>query len=268
MAIFDDSGLRFGNTAARPQYFDLTATQSAGAITTTVPPHTSVFRNTSLTSGLPLVANSPATLTGTIPSGATLGAVSGVSARIAILEFFNGGTPVQGWANFSGGVLLDGSNLLSPTTISAGATSATTVYSASAVSANSPYRVLGYFDAVNTGGTWGNPTLVHGDGSQVLAAMATLGYGQTWQNMTSSRALSTTYYNTTGKPITVMAYVASTTASGVGVNLNVNGVVAVSGSTTSTNYGPAIVGVVPPGQSYSVTIFAFTGSITTWTELR
>jgi len=43
------------------------------------------------------------------------------------------------------------------------------------------------------------------------AGALALGVGQTWQNVKGSRALATTYYNTTGKPITVNVRVTSST---------------------------------------------------------
>jgi hypothetical protein len=88
--------------------------------------------------------------------------------------------------------------------------------------------------------------------------MSSLGYGQTWQNLTGSRALSTTYYNTTGKPISV-SIVSSTSA---GSTLTINGN-AISQATYSGSNPNTAFGIVPPGGTYSVTI-----SIGSWFELR
>lgn len=90
------------------------------------------------------------------------------------------------------------------------------------------------------------------------------GVGQTVQNVTASRALSTTYTNSTNKPILI-----SITVSGVNDNLTttltVDGV-AVARVGNSNQYGQVknISYVIPPSSTYSVT-----GSpITLWTELR
>jgi predicted HAD superfamily phosphohydrolase YqeG len=92
--------------------------------------------------------------------------------------------------------------------------------------------------------------------------MSSLGYGQTWQVVTGSRSLATTYYNTTGKPISVAFY-----AQGVG---SANNTIIVAGTTITTVFSGAaaqatVTFVVPISQSYSVGAGA---AITTWSELR
>ena len=89
-------------------------------------------------------------------------------------------------------------------------------------------------------------------------AASSLGVGQTWQNVTSSRALGTTYTNSTGKPIQV-----SVTAELGGVGT--------SNTHLFVNGGVVILGwqlfsiVVPPLQTYK---FETTEYITQWWELR
>lgn len=144
----------------------ITATQAAGAITTNYAGGNLDFRSATLTTGTPnTLAVAPNN--GVIPSGATLGVPTGNKGRIAVLEYYNAGSPVLGWINTAGGQQLDEMNLVSPTTISGGATSASTFYSASAVAASSPYRVIGFFDAVNAAGAWASPTFVQGVGGEV-----------------------------------------------------------------------------------------------------
>jgi len=96
-----------------------------------------------------------------------------------------------------------------------------------------------------------------------LTAMSSLGYGQTWQNVTSSRADATTYYNTTGKPIFISALVnlpASTSQ-----NLQVNGIIADTAYTgAGIVIGAMLQAVVPPGGSYILS----GGLNALWTELR
>lgn len=97
-----------------------------------------------------------------------------------------------------------------------------------------------------------------------------IGVGQTWQDVTASRALDTTYTNTTGRPILVNVGVYNaTTAGGIVVSVTVNGVlVSESGdnsAVTTTRF--TVSAVVPDGGTYSVT--ASTGDvISLWVELR
>ena len=60
---------------------------------------------------------------------------------------------------------------------------------------------------VSTSGSVTAGNVVFSDSSVQTAAA--IGYGQTWQNVTSSRALGVTYTNTTGKPIQVFVTVNS-----------------------------------------------------------
>ena len=88
------------------------------------------------------------------------------------------------------------------------------VYSSAAVS-NSPYRVVGTVTLTQSvAGVWtAQPTLVQGIGGLAGAAMSSIGYGQAYQDVTSSRALNTVYWNLTGKPIYVhLSTVMSTSA--------------------------------------------------------
>ena len=93
---------------------------------------------------------------------------------------------------------------------------------------------------------------------------STFGVGQTVQNVTASRALGTTYTNSTGKPILISVTVAGVNDFGT-TTLTVSGVAAASVS-NSTQYGQTknICYVIPPSSTYSVV-----GSpIILWTELR
>ena len=82
-------------------------------------------------------------------------------------------------------------------------------------------------------------------------ALLTLGMGQSWQDVKAWRALSTTYTNSTGRPIAVT--VTGSIASGASLTAVVNGVVA---ATHYTNAGyatpPFLAFIVPPGHTYSV----------------
>jgi hypothetical protein len=228
------------------------------------------FRNASLTSGVPVIKGMGA-LSLVVPSGATLGMLSGNPTSIALLVAYNGGSPVLCCANMNGGPNLDETTLISPTTISAGASSATTIYSASAVSTNSPFRVIGYVViAETTPGAWSTaPTLVQGGGGVAMAAIQSIGYGQTWQ--TTANAYSTVYYNTTGRPIMVCCSAsASVATNNIALTGYVNGMtIANSGvyDQSTGNWTINITLIIPPGNSYSIVAAGAIGS-TVWTELR
>jgi hypothetical protein len=224
------------------------------------------FRSSSLTNGtsntITVAANSIV-----IPSGATLGTINTIQSRLVLIEAYNAGSPVACVVNLSGGVQLDETNLISPVLISSAADSANVIYSASTVASNSPYRVVGVFDITQTvAGTWASDaTLKQGVGGQSLSGLSSLGYGQTWQNLTGSRSGSVTYYNTTGKPIYVQVKVSSTsaTASVIGT---VAGIDVNTASQQSSGFPMTSGFIVPNGVAYS---FAFSNvTVQLWSELR
>jgi hypothetical protein len=249
----------------------VSASVAANALTAGLNPTTLTFRSATLTSGATINQQITSALSITVPSTATLGTVSTVQSQLVLLVAYNAGSPVLCIANISGGLNLDETTLISPTTISSGATSASVIYSASSVGANSPFRIVGYIAITEaTAGTWATaPTLVQGQGGQALSAMQSLGFGQTWQNVSASRAFGTTYYNPTNRPILVSLGVADSIVATF--NLTVNGVVASSASINNYADGAQILpltAIVPPGGSYIVTASAGTGTINTWAELR
>ncbi len=238
------------------QYQSLTASVASNALTVIYGGGFLDFRSGTQSNGAPTRAVQVSSNGITIPSGATLGTVSGQSARLVFLEAYNGGSPVLCVVNQAGGVQLDETNLISPTTISSGATSAGVIYSASSVSANSPYRIVGAFDIVETtAGTWATaPSNAINAGSIALNSIGGLGYSQTWQNFTESKSSGTTYYNTTGRPI--FALVMGNNSSCL---TYVNGV-AIQPNSNEQNTSSFIV---PAGGNYSVKT-----SLLSWWELR
>jgi len=98
------------------------------------------------------------------------------------------------------------------------------------------------------------------DTSTQANSVSVLGLGgssQTWQNLTGSRSLSTTYTNSTGKPIQV----AWTSTSGNNPTVTVAGTTIISGVAylVSTSF------IVPIGATYSISA---TGAGYNWFELR
>ena len=97
----------------------------------------------------------------------------------------------------------------------------------------------------------------------VLANQSGLGIGQTWQSMLGSRALGTTYTNSTGKPIEVSV---STNASSDtnSLEVTVGGVSILNDRSSSGTSGHATF-IVPAGATYSV---ASGKTLNRWAELR
>lgn len=253
----------------------ITASVATNALTVTLNPTTLDFRSTPLTSGTVNTRTVASAISMVVSSGSTLGTVSAQQSRIVVLALDNAGTVELAVVNIAGGNNLDETTLIS-TTAEGGAgaaDSANVIYSTTART-SLPFRVVGYIESTQaTAGTWATaPSTIQGYGGQALAAMSSLGYSQTWQAVTGSRAIGTTYYNTTGKPIMF-----SVSATGNGgfiqaiLNGLVNGVTTITNGANSGTAGGATYAsftlIVPSGASYS----ASNGSgctLQTWFELR
>ncbi len=237
----------------------ISASVAANALTISAGALSLSFRSTTLGSGtVTTVSGTPSNLV--ISSGSTLGTVSGQQSRIAVLAINNAGTIELAAVNLSGGNNLDETGVIS-TTAEGGAgaaDSASTIYSTTART-NVAYRVIGYVESTQTtAGIWATaPSTIQVAGGSAMQGLMTLGHGQTWQDVSASRAASTTYYNTTGKPIVVNS---SNTLGNNATYLTINGV-------SNVCYGVGfVIGIVPPGQSYSITYSA--GAKSAWYELR
>lgn len=254
-------------TTAPAQIQGVSASVAANALTLGYAGGALSFRNATLTNGIPIAPLAVGALSLVVPSGATLGTVSGQSARLALVVAYNAGAPVLCATNLSGGLSLDETGVISPTTIGGASNSANVIYSASAVAANSPYRVVGFVDISETAaGTWAtDATLKQGVGGQALAALSSLGYGQTWKDVSASRVNGVTYYNDTGRPICVKAWSVTAGASAGSVSLTVGGVLLPAVSITGSNATWVVDGIVPPGSTYVVTMADPRGG---WVELR
>jgi hypothetical protein len=107
---------------------------------------------------------------------------------------------------------------------------------------------------------------------ETLPPQPSIGAGQTWQNMTASRALATPYTNSTSRPITIAVVVYSTGGPGtVSVTLNVDGVPMDPPIIYATAGGYAVKDsvVVPPGATYLATGGGTAGAaLSSWFELR
>lgn len=92
-----------------------------------------------------------------------------------------------------------------------------------------------------------------------------IGSGQTWQDVTASRAAGTIYTNSTGKPIQVSVIVVGTGGAQGSITLN-GTVTAVSSIIEAVNATHQFTFIIPNSQTYLVTLSA--GSIQKWVELR
>jgi hypothetical protein len=90
---------------------------------------------------------------------------------------------------------------------------------------------------------------------------------QTWQDVTGSRALSTTYTNSTGAPILVQVFTTCGTVNGLN-QLTINGIVVDTYCQASGVTGGTTTGTVPNGGTYSCAQSGASVSIQSWIELR
>lgn len=147
-------------------------TVAASALTLTLSPTNLEFRHATLSNGTVNIRTVAAALNLVISSGSTLGTVSGVASRIALLAIDNAGTVELAAVNANGGFHFDESQLIT-TTAEGGAgaaDSAAVVYSTTARS-NVPFRFVGYVESTQgTAGTWTTPpSKKQGGGGALLA---------------------------------------------------------------------------------------------------
>jgi hypothetical protein len=102
---------------------------------------------------------------------------------------------------------------------------------------------------------------------------ASIGYGQTWQDVTGSRSFGVTYTNTTGRPIFVIVTGTTPSSANGAFTLTVGGVVVatngiVGNGGNSGQHRLPTSAIVPPGISYSAAQSVATSTLDTWVELR
>lgn len=243
---------------AQKQIQEITATVAANALTFGWVKTPISFRSATLTSGAVNTRNPASNLSLVVPSGATLGTVSGVQSRIVLLNI-DGPSGVELAAiNVAGGINLDETTLISTTAISSSANSASVAYSITART-NVPFRIAGFINVTQaTAGTWATvPSTVQGAGGLSVAALSSIGYGK-WANMTGTYVANTDYPNNTGKPIKVRV-----TATGTGGS--VTAIFRVDGLDVDTAYpngagSPYVtVGdIVPPGSIFRIALTSAT----------
>ena len=194
-----------------------------------------------------------------IPSGTTAQRPTGATGYIrfnsstTLFEGYNG----TSWNPFNGTVTSVAASV--PAFLSISGSPITTTGTLAISYSGTALPVANGGTGLTAAGTSGNVLTSNGT-TWVSSTNLAVGVGQTWQNLTASRADSTTYYNTTGKPIMVSI---SFTPQGGGAII-VNGLnVSYGASVTSASNGGCNA-LVPVGGSYS----ASTPGLTSWFELR
>ena len=151
-------------------------------------------------------------------------------------------------------------------TVADGGTGASSITANSVILGNGTSALSGNLVAPSTSGN----VLTSNGTTWTSAAAISIGVGQTWQSVTGSRALGTTYTNSTGRPIMVSMTVART-SDGANATLSVGGVAACvagggsvqSGFTLHSNFSA----IIPDSTTYVVTTSGSV-SLTSWAELR
>jgi hypothetical protein len=92
-----------------------------------------------------------------------------------------------------------------------------------------------------------------------------IGSGQTWQDVAASRAISTTYTNTTGRPIQVALGIFNTAEANLNFFINAVRIVTTFIAAGQTS---AMTIIIPAGSTYSITVSTGSPTINTWQELR
>jgi hypothetical protein len=103
---------------------------------------------------------------------------------------------------------------------------------------------------------------IGGNAATATSAANAIGVGQTWQDVTASRAASTTYTNSTGRPIFISVRMEQDDGT---LNLTVDGLMIGRTGFTAGPVNYTLTAIVPAGSTYLVTT---TGGTLFWYELR
>jgi hypothetical protein len=165
----DTSWVAVASPVVSDKIQSITATTALTALTITIAPTVLDFRSTTLSSGAISTVTLASAASVVVPTLATLGTLSGVSSRLAVLAINNAGTIEAAVVNIAGGRDLSETGLISTTAISSSATANNVIYSTTARTSVA-YRVVGYVESTQaTAGTWATaPSTVQGQGGLVV----------------------------------------------------------------------------------------------------
>ena len=98
-----------------------------------------------------------------------------------------------------------------------------------------------------------------------------VGVGQSWQNVTGSRALDTNYSNTTEKPIQLYATAINSSLGSFGLNIQTDGHIisqSTADGTAALGFATMVSAIIPPGKNYKVVKTGGASINLLWHELR
>jgi len=95
-----------------------------------------------------------------------------------------------------------------------------------------------------------------------------VGDGQSWASYKASRAYSTTFTNSTGRPIQIAVFGGPSSANNGGLGLKINGMDIYNAYAPSGLYTSCAVAVIPTGATYQVVQFNASLPLYDWWELR
>ena len=111
--------------------------------------------------------------------------------------------------------------------------------------------------------TSGNVLTSNGTNWTSSAPAPSIGVGQTWQNVTGSRAANVTYTNSTNAPIQVLISVSNNVA--VSIALVIDGAIRQQNTINATSSIACVSAIIPVNSTYSISI---AGTLSNWSELR
>jgi len=149
----------------------ITATVATNILTLGLNPCSLDFRSSTASSGTTTTRNVTAAISMTVSNGSTLGTVSAVASKLAVLAIDNAGTVELAVVNPNYSGLLDERSLIS-TTAEGGtgtADSGAVIYSTTART-NVPFRIIGYVESTQaTAGAWAtSPSNIAGMGGAIV----------------------------------------------------------------------------------------------------
>jgi hypothetical protein len=218
-----------------------------------------------------LVASGQALLSGTlnITGAFQLDATAGASGQALVSA---GGSNTPTWSTLgtmasqnSTTVAITGGTITGITdlTVADGGTGASSITANSVILGNGTSALSGNLVAPSTSGN----VLTSNGTTWTSSSRIGVGIGQSWQNVTSSRAIGTSYTNSTGSPIALSIQLSQGSGSVVQLTINGSVVIAAQGSTALNNHS-MMYSIIPNGDSYSLSVVGGSNSIQAWHELR
>ena len=234
----------------------ITATVATNILTLGLNPCSLDFRSSTASSGATTTRNVTAAISMTVSNGSTLGAASGILAKIAVLAIDNAGTVELAVVNANAYGFLDERTLIS-TTAEGGtgaADSGTVIYSTTART-SVPFRIVGYVESTQaTAGAYATaPSNIAGMGGAIVP--------QPTPVITSGTAVSTATCSFTGV-ISTTTLTASAVTGTIAVGQLITGTGVTAGTTIvalGTGTGGAGTYIVSASQTVSSTTITVIG---------